>query len=112
MKSAVSTFVIIIGFTMMILIGSSLILTQTEISAAKEMHTNCLIRLQASAYNADVYEQCAEEVSNMGEGWELEEPEEVTIFNDRKVNKITMKYKVIVPILNITKNCKITGYGK
>lgn len=112
MKSVVSTFIIIIGFTMMTLIGGSLILAQTEISAAKEMHTNCLIRLQASAYNEDVFNECATEVAGIGEGWSLEQPKQVTVFKDRKAKKITMNYRLSIPYFGLVKDCSITGYGK
>ena len=112
MKSVVPTFVLIIGFTLMVMIGGSLILTQAEISSARELHTNCLIKLQASAYNDEVYQQCANEVSQMGDGWSLEHPSEVTVFKDRKAEKITMHYKLYVPFLGINKESSITGYGK
>ena len=112
MKSVVPTFVLVIGFTIMVMIGGSLILAQTEISAARQMHTNCLVRLQASAYNEDVYEQCVAEVAAVGEGWSLEPVEEVAVFEDRKARRITMNYRVTIPFFGIDKPATITAYGK
>lgn len=112
MKSIVPTFILIIGFTIMVMLGGSMILAQTEISAAKELHTSCLVRMQASAYSEDVYNECASEVSEMGEGWSLDPPTEVTVFKDRKAEKITMNYKITVPFMGISRTASITGYGK
>ena len=112
MKSIVPTYLLIIGFTLLMMVGSSLTLTQAEISAARDLHTSCLTRLQASAYNSNVLKQCQEEVASMGEGWSLDSPEEVTVFKDRKAEKITMNYRIAVPFIGVTKDSKITGYGK
>lgn len=112
MKMAVPTYLLIIGFTILMLVGSSLILTQAELSAARDLHTNCLVRLQASAYSDEVFNQCQAEVQAMGDGWSLDEPKEVTVFEDRKAEKITLNYRIAIPFLGIIKDAKITSYGK
>lgn len=62
MKTGFSVYILILGFTILMMTGGALIITQAQLSTARDMHTTIVTRLQASEYNEDTIKQCFEEV--------------------------------------------------
>lgn len=111
MKSIIPTYVLIIGFTILVMCGVSLITVQAEIACARDVHTSSLSQIQAAAYDSETIDKIKTEI-NERYGWELL-VEEQTVFKDRKAMKITLNYNITVPFLNLPdKSASITAYGK
>lgn len=111
MKSIIPTYVLIIGFTILVMSGVSLICVQAQISSARDAHTSSLSQIQAAAYDEETVRLIQEEIKNKY-GWELV-VEEQTVFKDRRAMRITLNYDITIPFLNMPdKTASITAYGK
>lgn len=110
MKSIIPTYLAIVGFCFMMLLGSSLIALQLQISGARTFHASCVNRLQSSYYATDVQQACEEEAE--ARGYELT-LESVAVYKGRESKLITLRYPVAIPFITTkTVTGTISGYGK
>lgn len=110
MKSIIPTYLTMVGFCLMMLLGSSLIALQLQISGARTFHASCVNRLQSSYYAQSVEDACEEEAEARGYNLKIES---VAVYKGRESKLITLTYPVAIPfILNHRVKGTITGYGK
>lgn len=111
MKSVIPTYILIIGFTIMVMMGVSLVTVQAQIAAARDVHTSSLNQIQAASYDEETISHITDDIKNRY-GWDLEVDRE-TIFKDRKAVRVTLRYSISVPFMNIPdKAASISAYGK
>lgn len=110
MKSIIPTYLSIIGFCFMMLLGSSLIALQLQISGARTFHAACVNKLQSSYYSDVVMVSCEQEAE--ARGYDLE-VESVAMYRGRESKLITLRYPVAIPFITAqTVTGTITAYGK
>jgi hypothetical protein len=110
MKSIIPTYLTVIGFCFIMLLGSSLIALQLQISGARSFHAACVNRLQSSYYADAVETACEKEAEARGYNLKIES---VAVYKGRESKLITIEYPVIIPfITSKAVTGTITGYGK
>lgn len=111
MKSIIPAYILIIGFTILVMTGISLVSVQAQITSARDIHTSCLNQIQASSYDEETIKTIKSDIEDRY-GWNLDVKKE-TVFKDRKAMRITLNYTISVPFMNIPdKAARITAYGK
>lgn len=110
MKSIIPTYLTIIGFCFIMLLGSSLIALQLQISGARTFHAACVNMLQSSYYSTAVETMCMREAEERGYTLKITP---VSIYKGRQSKLITLEYDVAVPFITTrTVGGSISGYGK
>lgn len=110
MKSIIPTYLAIVGFCFMMLLGSSLIALQLQISGARTFHASCVNRLQSSYYAESVRDACEQEAEARGYTLEIES---VAVYKGRESKLITLQYPVAIPfVTSRTVTGTVAGYGK
>ena len=110
MKSVIPSYTLIIGYVVLIMMGVSLISVQAQISTARDVHISSLNQIQATHYDKQTINQISNDIQRKY-GWTLEVSNQ-SVFKDRKAVRITLKYKIIVPFLNVPdKSASISAYG-
>lgn len=110
MKSIIPTYLTIVGFCFMMLLGSSLIALQLQISGARTFHAACVNKLQSSYYAQSVRDACEQEAE--ARNYQLT-VENVAVYRGRESQLITLKYWVIIPFITTRAvTGTISSYGK
>lgn len=92
------------------LLGSSIIAMQLQISGARTFHASCVNRLQSSYYAESVVKSCVEEAG--ARDYKLT-VEPVAVYKGRESKLITLEYHVAFPfILNHSITGTVAAYGK
>lgn len=111
MKSIIPTYITNVGFCFIMLLCTSMLAVQIQISAARTFHASCLNKIQASNFNHSVVEQCQQKATDRG--YTLEEPKQVSVYQGKRSYVITLDYSVSVPFLGIGGvPGTVSGYAK
>lgn len=99
MKTLFENFIHIILMLFFVLVVSQVVSVNMQILKANQFKENAIDRIEASYFNSQIIEDCKTTAINLG--YEELVVENVTSYADRPIYKVSLKYKIIVPILGI-----------
>lgn len=112
MKQLFEDMILIIILTMMAVVNSCMITANLEISQARDFHANAIERIQASNFNQSVIDEVVAAAPLQQTDWILE-VKDVSIYQDRKDVKVTLKYKISpLPYVTDKEYRTLTGYAR
>lgn len=109
MKSIIPTVLIIVGITVLMLTATSVLTFQMQITGAKNFHSNCIDRIQASYGSEDEINKCIEDASNNGYVLKVNDQ---TVYSNRKMISVTLEYTAKMLLFNIEKTGVYQGYAR
>ena len=110
MKSVIPTYILIIGFSILMLASSSLIAFQLQITGARNFHTNAISRIQSSYYSSAAITDLQGKASDRGYKLEVQD---ISVYpDDRKDILVTLSYDAYMPLFGVTKHGIIEGFAK
>ena len=111
MKQIFETMVIVCLMIISLLLNLNMITTNLEITEARNFHANAVEEIQASQFNQDVINSKIAEAHADGRDWVLE-VKDVTVYEDRKDVKVTLKYKIAEFPFRESEYRTIVGYAR
>lgn len=112
MKQLFEDMILIIILTMMAIVNSCMITANLEITQARDYHANAVERIQASNFDSAVIAEAIASAPMQQSEWILE-VKDVSIYDDRKDMKVTLKYKITpLPFVEDREYRTITGYAR
>ncbi|MEE1038655.1 MAG: hypothetical protein U0K95_05750 [Eubacterium sp.] len=109
MKSIIPTVIAIVGITVLALISSCIITFQMQVTGAKNFHSNCISRIQASYGNDRVIEECKQDAEENGYTLTIKD---LSIYEERKNMLVRLDYTATMLLFNIEKEGSYEGYAK
>lgn len=136
MRSVIETFVTVLIAGITIIMCAQFISIQIQTNNAKDLHTTYISVIEASDFDNEVIGQCKQDAVN--KGYELvvnntseiknycascgkEVPESETLCTDcggsikytpERECEVSLKYKLNIPILQLTKEGVVNGYAR
>lgn len=80
-----------------------------QINNAGSFHSQVIHRLESSYYSSEVIKECEESAKEYGYSLKIEEE---TIYDDRKDIKVSLTYKIHIPLLRINHSETLVGYAR
>lgn len=113
MKTIFEAMIIIILFTILTVTNACQITANLEITAAREFHSNCIEQIQSSNFDSEVVENLKNLATNEDHPEWLLETKNVSVYDDRKDMKVTLKYKLTTfPFFEDREYRTIIGYAR
>lgn len=109
MKSIFSHLTSFFIWVVMVFSVSMIIISGMKIENAGRFHSMVIDRIEASYYNEDVIDECYRKASNYGYQLKIEDQ---TVYDDRKDVKVSLTYKIQIPIFNVSSMETLIGYAR
>ncbi len=88
---------------------SMILICSMQIQNAGSFHSQVIHRIESSYYSQEVIEQCADKANEYGYSLSIEEE---SVYEERKDIKVTLTYKIKVPLLGIDTLNSYVGYAR
>lgn len=122
MRTMIDSFLTIIIVALGVLIFSQLVSEHSQVTEARNYYTEIVDRIESSHFNAAVINDIKDEIDEINEndnkGYSItitnstDEDNNVMIYEDRQIVKVTMKYKVSIPLFGTVDEGVISGYAR
>lgn len=122
MRTMIDSFLTIIIVALGVLIFSQLVSEHSQVTEARNYYTEIVDRIESSHFNAAVIDDIKDEIDEINEndnkGYSItitnstDEDNNVMIYEDRQIVKVTMKYKVSIPLFGTVDEGVISGYAR
>lgn len=109
MKSVIPTTLMILGVALIMLTASSVLTFQMQVTGAKNFHSNCIDKIQASYGDETVINKCVHEAQENGYTLKVEDQ---TVYENRKIISVSLEYTAKMLLFNIEKNGVYHGYAR
>ncbi len=109
MKVVFSHWVSFFIWIMNIYTISMILIMGMQMNNAGSFHSQVIHRLESSYYSSEVIKQCEVKAKELGYSLKIEEE---TIYQDRKDIKVSLTYKIHIPLLMINRSETLVGYAR
>lgn len=106
MKLGVELMIDVFIFMTGMFFSFSIYATALEISDAKQYHMWIMEKLEGSKYAQAVQEECENQAEEQGYQLTVEEVNE-----DQSLKKVTLKYKIALPLQNTQRDFQVSSYS-
>lgn len=110
MKHMFENMISMIILVILMFVLSSLLIVNMQIQTARRVHASVIEQYQTSYYTVDL-NAINNKLQEQYPDWSVSATV-IDSVNTRKDTEVTLKYYVVVPVFNITKEGTISGYAR